>query len=73
MGKGSSPRPFEVSMDQFASNWDAIFKKGVKNVFQSETENPAATSGETVAQEEWNDNGGNRQSPALNNPNTPSQ
>ena len=27
MGKGSSPRPFSVSQDQFLSNWDAIFKK----------------------------------------------
>lgn len=26
-GKGSSPRPFSVSLDQFASNWDAIFGK----------------------------------------------
>jgi len=30
-GKGSSPRPFSVSQQQFASNWDAIFgKKKVK-------------------------------------------
>ncbi len=27
MGKGSSPRPYSVSQNQFASNWDAIFKK----------------------------------------------
>lgn len=26
-GKGSAPRPFSVSQDQFASNWDAIFGK----------------------------------------------
>ena len=26
-GKGSSPRPFSVSTEQFASNWDNIFKK----------------------------------------------
>ena len=26
-GKGSSPRPFSVSQDQFAQNWDAIFGK----------------------------------------------
>ena len=24
-GKGSRPRPYSVSQDQFASNWDAIF------------------------------------------------
>ena len=26
-GKGDSPRPFSVSQDQFAQNWDAIFGK----------------------------------------------
>ena len=26
-GKGSSPRPFSVSQDQFGSNWDTIFGK----------------------------------------------
>lgn len=26
-GKGSRPRPFSVSQDQFGSNWDAIFSK----------------------------------------------
>lgn len=30
MSKGSGPRPFSVSLDQFASNWDAIFKKDKK-------------------------------------------
>jgi hypothetical protein len=27
MSKGSGPRPYSVSLDQFASNWDAIFQK----------------------------------------------
>jgi hypothetical protein len=26
-GKGSNPRPFSVSQDQFASNWEATFGK----------------------------------------------
>ena len=26
-GKGSSPRPYSVSQDTFASNWDTIFRK----------------------------------------------
>lgn len=43
-GKGSSPRPFEVSQQVFASNWDAIFKKGKKDVFQQETQD---TNGQT--------------------------
>ena len=26
-GKGSSPRPFSVTQDEFANNWDRIFKQ----------------------------------------------
>lgn len=26
-GKGDSPRPYSVSQEQFASNWDLIFAK----------------------------------------------
>ena len=44
MGKGSSPRPFDVSQQVYASNWDAIFKKGKKDVFQQETKD---TNGQT--------------------------
>jgi hypothetical protein len=29
MGKGSTPRPFDVPRDQFRDNWDKIF--GPKN------------------------------------------
>jgi hypothetical protein len=34
MGKGSTPRPFEIPKDQFRDNWDAIF--GKKNKPQDE-------------------------------------
>lgn len=34
-GKGSTPRPYSVSQEQFASNWDAIF--GKKSKEQSDT------------------------------------
>ena len=27
MSKGSNPRPYSISQNQFAANWDAIFKK----------------------------------------------
>lgn len=27
MSKGSSPRPYSISQQQFADNWDKIFKK----------------------------------------------
>jgi len=33
-GKGSSPRPFSVSQDQFASNWDNIFGKKKQDKYQ---------------------------------------
>jgi len=26
-GKGSSPRPFSVSQEEYASRWDAIFQR----------------------------------------------
>lgn len=31
-GKGSSPRPFSVSQEQFGNNFDAIFKKKYKEI-----------------------------------------
>ena len=43
MGKGSSPRPFNVSQQVYASNWDVIFKKGKKDVFQQETQDTNGT------------------------------
>jgi len=44
VSKGSSPRPYSVSQDKFASNWDAIFKKKqellvIENQKQKEKEN----------------------------------
>jgi hypothetical protein len=30
MGKGSSPRPFKVSNEEYSSRWDAIFGKDKK-------------------------------------------
>ena len=31
MSKGSKPRPLEIPREKFNSNWDAIFKKRVKD------------------------------------------
>lgn len=67
MGKGSAPRPFDVSEKQFASNWDAIFKKGVKDVLQHETENSTATSGKAATTEAGDDNSGDCQGSTVNN------
>lgn len=34
-GKGSAPRPMEVSRDQYSNNWDAVFNKSkMKNEYQ---------------------------------------
>ena len=30
MSKGSTPRPFSVSQDEYANRFDAIFKKNIK-------------------------------------------
>jgi hypothetical protein len=30
-GKGSSPRPFSVSKEEFENNWNMIFKKDKRN------------------------------------------
>ena len=30
-GKGSSPRPYSVSQEEFANNWDSIFGKKKKS------------------------------------------
>lgn len=35
MGKGSAPRPFSVSSDEYASRWDAIFQREPVKTFQS--------------------------------------
>ena len=46
MGKGSSPRPFNVSNQEYANRWDAIFGRDneKKNETQSlESDRPADT------------------------------
>lgn len=45
-GKGHAPRPFSVSADEYASNWDAIF--GRKTVGCSSTAEQAALTGSVV-------------------------
>ena len=37
MGKGSSPRPFKVSNEEYSSRWDAIF--GKDNEKKNKTQN----------------------------------
>lgn len=40
-GKGHSPRPFDVAFEQYAANFDQIFRKS--NVLQQETQKPNGT------------------------------
>ena len=35
-GKGSSPRPYSVSQEQFSNNWDAIFGKKKKPDYEAD-------------------------------------
>ena len=60
-GKGHSPRPFDVAFEQYAANFDLIFGKSKKNVFQQETQNsdgqtqgiaPAQAGGEVIRDSE---------------------
>jgi hypothetical protein len=39
MSKGSKPRPLEIPREKFNSNWDAIFKKRVKDESSSSDSN----------------------------------
>ena len=36
MSKGSSPRPYSVSQEQFANNFDAIFRKPDPKVIEDQ-------------------------------------
>ena len=44
-GKGSSPRPFGVSYEEYSKNWDNIFRKKEENV-QSEEEDKVTRNNE---------------------------
>jgi len=37
-GKGSRPRPYSVTQDQFASNWDAIFGRNRAGTAEPESD-----------------------------------
>jgi hypothetical protein len=40
-GKGSSPRPYSVSQDEYSKNWDAIFKKDPRTIEDQKNEDEA--------------------------------
>jgi len=60
MGKGSSPRPYSVSAEDFSSRWDAIFsKKGIQNDdIQKEASGPDGTTQVASEQARGNDSSG---------------
>ena len=50
MGKGSSPRPFKVSNEEYSNRWDAIFgrdneKKNETKTLESDRPDTARNSG----------------------------
>lgn len=61
-GKGHSPRPFDVAFEQYAANFDQIFRKS--NVLQQETQNPDRNPETTSPAQVGSEVLGDRQSPA---------
>jgi len=43
-GKGSAPRPFSVSQEEYKSNWDNIFKKDPRQIEDAKLEDEAFES-----------------------------
>ncbi len=57
MSKGSRPRPYSVSQDTFANNYDAIFrKKDRRQVEDSQAEDEAFKSVDKELQNKYNTN-----------------
>ena len=44
-GKGSSPRPFAISHDEYANRWDAIFGRDLKK--EEKNDEPKSSSSNT--------------------------
>ena len=61
-GKGHSPRPFDVAFEQYAANFDQIFRKS--NVLQQETQNPDRNPETATPAQVGSQVLGDRQSPA---------
>lgn len=60
MSKGSSPRPFSVTAEDFSTRWDAIFSKGKSNVnnVQEKTSGPDGSTEAAAEQARGHDSGG---------------
>ena len=67
-GKGSSPRPFSVSAEDFSNRWDAIFSKGKSNVnnVSKEASGPDGSTPTVTEQDRGSDSSGDRSLSADN-------
>jgi hypothetical protein len=70
MSKGSSPRPFSVSAEDFSTRWEAIFSKGKSDVHnvQEEASHSDGTNKGSVVQARGSDSSGDSALPANNKP-----
>ena len=70
MSKGSSPRPFSVTAEDFSARWETIFSKGKSNVnnVQEEASQPDGADQGAVSQEGGHDSSGDSTLPADNKP-----
>lgn len=57
MSKGSRPRPYSVSLDQYGNNFDAIFRKN-KSPETELSENSEPVSEQTAEKKESDKDGG---------------
>ena len=70
MSKGSSPRPYSVTAEDFSNRWNAIFGKEKSDdvTVQKEACQPDGAHQGTVSQEGRHDSGGDIPLPADNQP-----
>jgi hypothetical protein len=59
MSKGSSPRPYSVSQQEFANNFDAIFRKPAPKVIEDQKNEDEAFEKIAKYSEVKNNNQGN--------------
>jgi hypothetical protein len=59
MSKGSSPRPFSVTAEDFSARWETIFSKGKSNVnnVQEKTSGPDGSTEAAAEQTRGHDSG----------------
>jgi hypothetical protein len=53
-GKGSKPRPYSVSKQEFDNRWDSIFKKSPKEIDDAKAEDEAFKAVEERMRNETN-------------------